>query len=179
MKPLSGLDSSFLFLEEPHQPMHVGSVLVFEGTIDFESFRQTIADRVHLVPRLRERLVMVPFGIGKPYWAEDPAFNLDMHLQHVALPSPRNWKELRSLAARIFSTPLDRTRPLWEMTFVEDLDNIPQVPPGSVAIINKVHHAAIDGVSGADMMGVLLDATKKPREFNPPPPRACRAERIS
>ena len=110
---------------------------------------------------------MVPFGIGKPYWVEDPAFNLDMHLQHVALPSPGRWKELRGLAARIFSVPLDRTRPLWEMTFVEGLDQIPQVPPGSVAVINKIHHAAIDGVSGADMMGVLLDMTKEPRTFSP------------
>ncbi|MGB5194486.1 MAG: wax ester/triacylglycerol synthase family O-acyltransferase [Polyangiales bacterium] len=171
MQPLSGLDSSFLFLEDPHQPMHVGSVLVFEGSMNFDAFRETMASRVHLVPRLRQRLVMVPFGIGKPYWVEDPAFNLDMHLQHVALPGAGNWKELRRLAARIFSTPLDRTRPLWEMTFVEGLDEIPQVPPGSVAVINKVHHAAIDGVSGADMMGILLDVTKEPRKFSPPPPR--------
>ncbi len=172
MQPLSGLDSSFLYLEDARQPMHVGSVLVFEGSMDFESFRQTMASRVHLVPRLRQRLAMVPFGIGKPYWVEDPAFNLDMHLQHVALPSPGSWKELRGLAARLFSVPLDRSRPLWEMTFVEGLDQIPQVPPGSVAVINKIHHAAIDGVSGADMMGVLLDMTKEPRTFSPPPPRA-------
>lgn len=152
--------------------MHVGSVLVFEGSMDFESFRRTMAERVHLVPRLRQRLAMVPFGIGKPYWVEDPAFNLDMHLQHVALPSPGSWKELRGLAARIFSVPLDRSRALWEMTFVEGLDTIPQVPPGSVALINKTHHAAIDGVSGADMMGILLDITKEPRKFSPPPPRA-------
>jgi hypothetical protein len=163
MQALSGLDSSFLYLEDAHQPMHVGSVLVFEGSMNFEDFRETMASRVHLVPRLRQRLAMVPFGIGKPYWVEDPAFNLDMHLQHVALPSPGSWKELRGLAARTFSVPLDRTRPLWEMTFVEGLDQIPQVPPGSVAVINKVHHAAIDGVSGADMMSVLLDITKEPR----------------
>ncbi|RZV50175.1 MAG: wax ester/triacylglycerol synthase family O-acyltransferase, partial [Deltaproteobacteria bacterium] len=144
---------------------------VFEGSMDFESFRQTMASRVHLVPRLRQRLAMVPFGIGKPYWVEDPEFNLDMHLQHVALPSPGSWKELRGLAARIFSVPLDRSRPLWEMTFVEGLDQIPQVPPGSVALINKTHHAAIDGVSGADMMGILLDMTKEPRVFSAPPPR--------
>jgi WS/DGAT/MGAT family acyltransferase len=171
MQPLSGLDSSFLYLEDAHQPMHVGSVLVFEGSMNFESFRETIASRIHLLPRLRERLAMVPFGIGKPYWVEDPALNLDMHLQHVALPSPGSWKELRGLAARIFCVPLDRTRPLWEMTFVEGLDQIPQVPPGSVALISKVHHSAIDGVSGTDMMGMLLDMTKEPRTFSPPPPR--------
>jgi WS/DGAT/MGAT family acyltransferase len=172
MQPLTGLDSSFLFLEDSHQPMHVGSVLVFEGSMTFEDFRQTLATRVHLIPRLRQRLAMVPLGIGKPYWVEDPAFNLDMHLQHVALPTPGNWRALRSLAARIFSPPLDRTRPLWEMTFVEGLEDVPQVPPGSVAIISKIHHAAIDGVSGADMMGVLLDVTKEPRKFDPPVPTA-------
>jgi WS/DGAT/MGAT family acyltransferase len=172
MQPLSGLDSSFLYLEDAHQPMHVGSVLVFEGSMNFASFRETMASRVHLVPSLKQRLAMVPFGIGKPYWVEDPAFNLDMHLQHVALPSPGSWKELRGLAARIFSVPLDRTRPLWEMTLVEGLDHIPQVPPGSVALINKVHHAAIDGVSGTDMMGMLLDMTNEPRTFHVPPPRA-------
>ena len=172
MQPLSGLDASFLYLEDAHQPMHVGSVLVFEGSMNFGSFRDTMASRVHLVPRLRQRLIMVPFGIGKPYWVEDPAFNLDMHLQHIALPSPGSWKELRRLAARIFSVPLDRSRPLWEMTFVEGLDRIPQVPPGSVAVINKVHHAAIDGVSGADMMSVLLDMAKEPKTYHAPPPRA-------
>jgi WS/DGAT/MGAT family acyltransferase len=171
MQPLTGLDSSFLYLEDAHQPMHVGSVLVFEGSMNFQSFRATMASRVHLVPRLRQRLAMVPFGIGKPYWVEDPAFNLDQHLQHVALPSPGSWKELRGLAARIFSVPLDRSRPLWEMTLVEGLDHIPQVPPGSVAVINKVHHAAIDGVSGADMWGVLLDLTKEPVAVHAPPPR--------
>jgi len=172
MQALSGLDAAFLYLEDAHQPMHVGSVLVFEGSMSFDDYRATMASRVHLVERLRQRLVMVPFGIGKPYWVEDPAFNLDMHLQHVALPSPGSWKELRRLAARIFSTPLDRTRPLWEMTFVEGLNQIPQVPPGSVAVINKVHHAAIDGVSGSDMMSVLLDMTKEPKTFQVPPPRA-------
>ena len=171
MQPLSGLDSSFLYLEDPHQPMHVGSVLVFEGSMRFSDFRETMAARIHLVPRLRQRLTMVPFGIGKPYWVEDPGFNLDMHLQHVALPSPGNWKELRGLAARIFSVPLDRSRALWEMTFVEGLDEIPQVPPGSVAVISKVHHAAVDGVSGSDMIGMLLDVTKEPRTFTLPPPR--------
>ena len=170
LNALSGLDSSFLFLEAPNQPMHVGSVLVFEGSMEFDDFRHTMAARVHMVPRMQERLVMVPFGIGKPYWAEDPDFNIDMHLQHVALPRPGAWRDLRGLAARIFSVPLDRTRPLWEMTFIEGLDNIPQVPPGSVALISKMHHAAIDGVSGADMLGILLDVTREPREFPPPTP---------
>ena len=116
-------------------------------------------------------LVMVPLGLGKPYWIDDPDFNLDRHVQHIALPRPGGWRQLRQLAARTFSMPLDRTRPLWDMLFVEGLDEIPQVPPGSVAMINRVHHAAIDGVSGADMMSILFDITKEPRKVEPPEPR--------
>lgn len=171
MEPLTGLDASFLYLEDAHTPMHVGSVLVFEGSMKFDDFRDTLASRVHLVPKLRQRLVMVPLGLGKPYWAADPDFNINMHLQHVGLPRPGSWRELRTLAARIFSRPLDRRRPLWDMVFVEGLDQIPQLPPGSVALISKVHHAAVDGVSGADMMSALFDVTREPRSVKPPPPR--------
>lgn len=158
-------------METDHGPMHVGSVLVFDGSMRFEDFRRVMASRIHLVPRLRQRLVMVPLGIGKPYWVDDPDFDIEMHLQHVALPRPGNWQALRTMAARAFSRPLDRSRPLWEIRFVEGLDSIPQVPPGSVALISKVHHAAIDGVSGADMMGILFDVTKESRDVDPPPRR--------
>lgn len=170
MQPLSGMDASFLYMEDPRTPMHVGSVLTFEGAIEFEDFRSMIKSRIHLVPRMMQRLVMVPLGLGKPYWVEDPDFNLDRHLQHIALPKPGDWRALRKLASRTFSIPLDRRRPLWDMVFVEGLDKVPQTPPGSVALISRVHHAAIDGVSGADMMSILLDITKEPRKVEPPPP---------
>ncbi len=170
MQPLSGMDASFLYMEDPRTPMHVGSVLTFDGAIEFDEFRDMIKSRIHLVPRMMQRLVMVPLGLGKPYWIEDPDFNLDRHLQHIALPKPGDWRALRKLASRTFSVPLDRRRPLWDMVFVEGLDNVPQTPPGSVALISRVHHAAIDGVSGADMMSILLDVTKEPREVEPPVP---------
>ncbi|MGB1249173.1 MAG: wax ester/triacylglycerol synthase family O-acyltransferase [Candidatus Promineifilaceae bacterium] len=165
MQELSGLDSSFLYMETPTTPMHVGSVAVFEGSLSFDDFRALISSRIHLLPRMRQRLLTVPLSIDRPYWADDPDFNLDMHLQHVRLPKPSNWSELRKLASRIFSEPLDRSRPLWDLTFVEGLDAIPQVPPGSVAFISKVHHAAIDGVSGNDMLTVLLDTSPKGRNI--------------
>ena len=151
--------------------MHVGSVLVCEGSMKFEDFRDMLASRIHLVPRMMQRLVMVPLGLGKPYWIDDPDFDLDLHMQHVALPRPGDWRGLRKLAARTFSVLLDRRRPLWEMVFVEGLDNIPQVPAGSVGLISRVHHAAIDGVSGADMMSILFDITREPREVDPAPAR--------
>ncbi|MEM9850131.1 MAG: wax ester/triacylglycerol synthase family O-acyltransferase, partial [Bacteroidota bacterium] len=117
----------------------------------------------------------VPMRIDYPYWVDDPNFDLDMHVQHIALPRPGSWKELRTVASRIFSEPLDQNRPLWSFTFVEGLDQIPQVPAGSVAIISKIHHVAIDGMGGAGILGLLFDFSPKvpadpePQPFNPKP----------
>ena len=170
MEQLTGLDASFLYLETPSTPMHVGAVSVVEGSLDFERFKEFIARRIHLVPKLRQRLVEAPLGIDYPFWVDDPEFNLDMHLSHVALPQPAGWRELRALASHSFSQALDRSRPLWELVYVEGLDNIPQVPTGSIAIISKVHHAAIDGVSGADILNVLYDMTPEPTAYPDPEP---------
>ena len=167
MQPLTGLDSSFLYLETPTTPMHVGSLNVYEGSLSFDEFREFLAQRLHLAPRLLQRLVNVPLGLGNPSWVEDPDFDINLHLHHTALPKPGDWKALRKLSSRMFSQPLDRSRPLWEFIFVEGLDSIPQVPKGSVAIISKIHHAAIDGASGAEILGLLFDASKKPRKIPP------------
>lgn len=168
---MTGLDAAFLYLETPNAPMHVGGLSVLEGTLTFERFRALLLERIHLVNVLTRRLVQVPMGLDKPMWVDDPNFNIDWHLHHTALPRPGDWRQLRRLCSRIFSQPLDRSRPLWEMVFVEGLDNIPQVPPGSVAVINKIHHACIDGMSGSDIVGMLFDLTPEPREIEPPRPR--------
>jgi WS/DGAT/MGAT family acyltransferase len=168
MKALTGLDASFLYLETPNMPMHVGGVAVYEGTLTFEAFRQTLLSRLHLIPKLRQRLVQVPLSLDRPYWLDDPDFHLEWHLHHTALPEPGGWRELRRLASRLFSQPLDRSRPLWEMIFVEGLDDIPGAEIGSVAIISKIHHALIDGVSGSDFLGLLLDITPEQREVPVP-----------
>ncbi|MCB0033614.1 MAG: wax ester/triacylglycerol synthase family O-acyltransferase, partial [Anaerolineales bacterium] len=170
MQPLSGLDASFLYLETPTSHMHVGGVAVLEGSLKFEEFRDLLASRIHLSPKMRQRLIQVPLSIDYPYWADDPNFDINLHLQHLALPQPGAWRQLRDLASSIFSKPLDRSRPLWEFTFVEGLDNIPQVPAGSVAIIGKIHHAAVDGVAGADLLALLFDLTPEPRKVKPPEP---------
>lgn len=170
MQALSGLDASFLYLETPNMPMHVGGVSIIEGSLDFETFRNLLASRVHLSRSLYQRLVTVPLSLDRPYWIEDPNFNLDYHLHHTALPRPGGWRQLRKLASRLFGQPLDRSRPLWEIVFVEGLDTIPQVPAGSVALISKIHHSAIDGMSGADIVGLLYDITTEPRHVPPPPP---------
>ena len=167
---ISGMDATFLYGETPTSPMHVGSVNVIEGSLEFDKFRATIASRIHLVPKLRKRLVYVPMSIDYPYWVDDPDFDLDMHIHHISLPKPGSWKELRKVASQIFSWHLDQSRPLWSFTFVEGLDNIPQVPKGSVAIIAKIHHVAIDGVAGAGILGLLYDTSPETREIPPPKP---------
>jgi len=176
IESISGLDAAFLYAETPTSPMHVGSVAVIEGELDFDAFRQRIIDRIHFIPKLRKRLVYVPMSIDYPYWVDDPNFDIDMHLQHIALPKPGGWKQLRRCASMIFSNHLDQNRPLWSFTFVEGLDNIPQVPKGSVAIISKIHHVAIDGAAGADLLGILFDLSpippktkKKKDNFAPKP----------
>ncbi len=144
--------------------MHVAGLSIFDRTgngagLDFPAFRAHLAARLHLVRTYRERLVMVPLGLGKPYWIDDPDFDLDLHLHHVKLPNPGAWRDLCDLFAAVVSSPLNRARPLWEMTFVEGVEAVDGVPPGSCALIAKVHHAAIDGLSGGAMLGVLLDPT--------------------
>lgn len=171
MEEMTGLDAAFLYLERPNAPMHIGGLSVLEGSLSFADFRNLLKSRIHLVPSLRQRLVQVPLSLDRPYWIDDPDFNIDYHLHHTALPEPGGWKQLRKLTSRIFSQHLDRNRPLWEMVFVEGLDTIPQVPPGSVAVISKIHHAAIDGMAGADILGLLFDLTETPREYPQPEPK--------
>jgi len=171
MQQLSGLDSSFLYLETANTPMHVGSLNVYEGSLKFDAFKNFLSERLHLAPRLLQKLVNVPMGLGNPHWIDDADFDINLHLQHLALPKPGDWKSLRKLTSKLISQPLDRSRPLWEFIFVEGLDNVPQVKKGSVAIISKIHHAAIDGASGAEIMGLLFDVSKKPRKIPKAPQR--------
>ena len=170
IEAITGIDATFLYGETPTQHMHVGSVAVIEGSLKFETFKKTIHSRLHLIPKLRKRLVMVPFSIDYPYWVDDPDFDIDLHIHRVALPAPGGWKELREVASRLFSLPLDRNRPLWQFTFVEGLDSIPQVPKGSVATISKMHHVAVDGMAGAGMLSLIFDMSKEVKEIPDPKP---------
>jgi WS/DGAT/MGAT family acyltransferase len=171
MEELSGLDASFLYLETPKIPMHIGGVAILEGSLKFDDFRQYVSDRVHTVDKLTQKLVTVPLSLDRPYWVEDPDFDINMHLHRTALPRPGGWKELRYLASRMFSQQLNRERPLWEFIFVEGVDTIPQVPKGSVALISKVHHSGFDGKSGADLMTMLFDVSPTPK---PPAPKIAK-----
>jgi diacylglycerol O-acyltransferase / wax synthase len=164
---LTGLDSSFLHLEDGPAHMHVASTLVFEGpTPDYVEFREHIRSRLHLVPRFRQKLRFVPYGQGRPVWVDDPQFNLDYHVRHTALPEPGSEQQLRTLAARIFSQRLDRSKPVWELWLADGLSG------GRFAIVGKSHHCLVDGVSGMDITTVLFDTEPEPREQPEPEPWA-------
>src|SRR5690242_21380073 len=120
---LTGLDSSFLHLERDGTHMHVASTTLFEGPAPrYVDFRDHIASRLHLVPRFRQKLRFVPFGQGRPVWVDDPQFNLDYHVRHTALPHPGSEDQLRTLAARVFSQRLDRTKPVREMLLADGVE---------------------------------------------------------
>src|ERR1700752_1935716 len=162
---LSGLDASFLQLERGPAHMHVASTTLFEGPApEYEEFRDHIASRLHLVPRFRQKLRFVPFGQGRPVWVDDPRLNLDYHVRHTALPPPGSEDQLRTLAARIFSQRLDRTKPVWEMWLIDGLEG------GRFAIVAKTHHALVDGVSGVDITTVLFDLDRDPERMPEPDP---------
>ena len=161
MQQLQGMDSSFVALESPNSPMHIGNLLIYNphtapgGFVRFKDILQFMESRMQLSKTMRQRLVRVPFDLDYPYWIEDPDFDLEYHVRHVALPKPGDWRQLCIQTARIHARPLDLSRPPWEFTVVEGLDNIPGYPPGCYGMVTKVHHSAIDGVSGIDLMEAL------------------------
>jgi diacylglycerol O-acyltransferase / wax synthase len=158
MEQLSGLDAAFVFLDARNAPMHVGGLHLYQPTgrkFDFADFRAHVAACTEGSALFRRRLVQVPLRLGRPFWAEDPHFDLDLHLQHSGLPRPGDWGTLRELAARMFSRPLDPERPLWHLTFVSGLDAAGHFPSGSFAVISRVHHAAADGLGTLDMFSAL------------------------
>jgi len=150
---LTALDSTFLHLEDNSTAhMHVASVMVFEGMAPApQELVDHIVSRLHLVPRYRQRLAFVPYGQGRPVWADDPHFNPRYHIRHTALPKPADDKALKQLAGRLFSQRLDRSKPLWEIWLVEKMAG------ERFALIAKTHHALVDGISGVDITTVLFD----------------------
>jgi diacylglycerol O-acyltransferase / wax synthase len=161
---LTGLDASFLALEDGGPHMHVGSVLLFEGDApSYDDFVAHMERRLALVPRYRQKLAFPPLVQSRPVWVDDPHFNPGYHVRHTALPEPAGEPELRRLAGRIFAQRLDRTKPLWELWLVD------RVGDDRFALVSKTHHALVDGVSGVDIATVLFD-------LDPDPPTQPAAE---
>jgi WS/DGAT/MGAT family acyltransferase len=149
---LSPLDASFLHVEDSVTHMHIGSVSIFEGPPPpYVHVRDMVAGKLPLVRRYRQLVKRVPFDLGRPVWVDDPYFDIEYHLRHTALPRPGGDQELRRLVGRIMAQQLDRARPLWEMWMVEGLAD------DRWAIVSKVHHCMVDGVSGTDLLGLILD----------------------
>jgi diacylglycerol O-acyltransferase / wax synthase len=160
---LTSIDAGFLAQEREGSHMHIGAVLIFEGPApSSEQFREHIAERLHLVPRYRQKLAFPRLQMGRPMWIDDPGFNLDYHVRHTALPKPGSIEKLRLLTGRIFSQRLDRTKPLWEVWLIEGLED------DRFALINKTHHALVDGVSGVDITTVLFDLDRTPADVPQP-----------
>ncbi len=167
MQQLTGMDATFLHMETPSTQGHVGSLTIFDAesakvAFGFEEIKAILEERLHLAPPLRRRLVEVPFGIDQPYWIEDPDFDLDFHVREIALPPPGDERQLARQIARLHERPLDRSHPLWELYVIWGLAD------GHVAQYTKIHHSAIDGVSGAELLAVLLDIEAEPRKVDPP-----------
>ena len=163
MEQLSGLDASFLYLETGNMPMHIGGLAIYDqstapgGAVTFKDILRFFEKRLHKARAFRQRLVNVPMSLDYPYWIEDPDFDLEFHVRHIALPKPGDWRQLCIQTARLHARPLDASRPLWEAYVIEGLDNVAGVPAGSFALVTKLHHAAIDGVSGAEISAAIHD----------------------
>jgi WS/DGAT/MGAT family acyltransferase len=164
---LSTLDASFLYLEEPRTPMHVGGVLVLQAPAGGDdALADLIRARLPLVPRYRQKVVEVPGHLANPVWVDDPDFDIDYHVRRSGLPRPGTESQLLDLVSRLTSRPLDRTRPLWEVYLVDGLSG------GRAAVVTKTHPALVDGLGTIDIGQVLLDVapdapTPAPVEWRP------------
>ena len=176
MRQLTTLDAQFLAVETARTYGHVGSFAVYDpstapgGELAVEDVCRLVGERLHLLPPFRRRLVQVPFGIDLPYWVEDPDFDLDFHIRESAVPPPGDDRRLAETVARIFARPLDRNHPLWELYLIQGL------PDGRVGLLTKIHHSVVDGVSGNEILSVLLDPSPEGREI--PEGHDGRGERV-
>jgi WS/DGAT/MGAT family acyltransferase len=165
------LDASFLYMETPQTPMHVAGLSIIElppgykGSF-YDTYKAHIAGRLHLFPVLLKKIVQVPWDIDHPLWVDDDEIDLDYHIRHLGLPQPGTMKQLEELVGRLHSNFLDRSRPLWEFYVIDGLAD------RRLAIYTKIHHAAVDGGAGMVLTNMMYDTTPKPRQIEPPPPKA-------
>ena len=163
MQQLSGQDAMFLYGEMENSPMHIGPVLIYDpssapgGSVRFKDILKTFENRLDRTPLFTRKLVNVPLGLDHPFWVDDDQVDVEFHVRHIALPHPGDWRQFCIQIARLHSRPLDRARPLWEAYVIEGLDKIEGLPRGCFAVFLKVHHAAMDGATGVEVMNVLHD----------------------
>src|SRR4051812_17567107 len=166
-KQLSSLDAQFLALETDRNYGHVGSVAILDPStagpdgFSLERIKAVLAEREHMLPPFTRRLAEVPLGLDWPYWVRDEHFDLGYHCRELALPAPGSMEQLREQVARIYSRQLDRSRPLWELYLIHGLEG------GRMALMTKIHHAAVDGMSGGEVLALMYDVTPEPRAPEP------------
>ncbi len=169
MQQLTGLDAAFLALETANSTGHVGGVCVLDPSdapapLTLARLTEVLGERLQLVPVLRRKLLTVPLGLDQPYWVDDPNFDIEYHIREIALPRPGSDAQLTEQVSRLHARPLDRSRPLWEIYLITGLAK------RRAAVYTKIHHAAIDGASGAELLTVLLDLTPAGRDLPPSKP---------
>ena len=163
MRRLSGMDAAFLYLETPTTHMHVQAVMLLDpstvpGGYSFEKIKAHLASRLPALPEFRRRLALVPFDLHRPVWFDDPDFDFDYHVRRIAVPVAREaWSRSPRSSATSRAGPLDRSRPLWEFWVIEGVEN------GAVAVVARMHHATIDGVSGSSLLTTILDLEPQAR----------------
>ena len=166
---LSPQDAAFLYAERPNAPLHIGSLGLYEGRIPFDSFVAQLDSRMPLIPRYRQRVAFVPLSLAHPTWEDDPDFRVRNHVHHISLPPPGSDQQLAALTAELFARPLNRERPLWEMFVIDGLEH------ERSGLLSKVHHCMVDGVSGIELLMVILDISPNPSPapeqapWGPPP----------
>lgn len=164
---MTGADAMFLYFERKKMPLHIGCVAILDGPFDEES-EHLLAARLPELPRYRQRVIFSPLNLTHPSWEDDPDFDIRNHIRRVTLPPPGNERQLSELSGRVFTALMDRTRPLWDLTVVDGLE------AGRSALIIRVHHSLVDGVSGVALVNIMFDRTREPRRvetqpYNPPP----------
>src|SRR5437870_7664870 len=166
MRRLSGMDAAFLYLETPATQMQVQAVMVLDtstvpGGYSFEKIKAHLASRLPDLLEFRRRLAYVPFGLHRPVWFDDPDFDFDYHVRRIAVPSPGSREQVAEIVGDVASRPLDHSRPLWEFWVIEGVEH------GAVAVVARMHHATIDGVSGSSLLTTILDLEPKPVDASP------------
>ncbi len=177
MEQLSWTDDMMLRAERPETPMQIQMLLIYDqsgapdGRVTFKRILEELDARLHLAPTFRRRLTELPGGLHMPYWVDDPDFDLEYHVRHIALPQPGDWRQLCIQVARLHGRQLDLRRPPWEMTVIEGLNSVPGVPAGSFAISLKLHHCVVDGMESVELMAAMHDlAADGPRPAPPARP---------
>ena len=175
MEQLGALDASFLYSENERVANHIGGLYIYDqstvpgGMLRFRQILRYLEAHIHKAPRYRQKAVNVPLNLDHPYWVDDSKFDIEYHVRHLALPKPGDWRQLCILTSRLYDRPLDLSRPLWTLDVIEGLDNVEGLPPGSFAIVTKLHHAAIDGVSSVSMNTALHETEPGMRLGTPEP----------